>query len=73
MITLVSSSGELPEAAKWVQAFYAQQNDLNQEVAALKSKLAKDGQLWICWPKRSSGIGADLNDNIVRTLASKPA
>lgn len=71
MITLVGSIGELPKVAKWIQAFYAQQNDLGQEMVALKDRLAKDGQLWICWPKRSSGVGSDLNDTIVRTLGLK--
>lgn len=64
----VASVEKLTEAAKWVQAFYTYQNDLNQEKAALKIKLAKDGQLWICWPKRSSGVESDLNDGVVRAL-----
>ena len=68
MVTLVGSTGALPEAAKWMQAFYAYQSSLKQEMAALKSRLAKDGQLWICWPKRSAGIETDLNDSIVRTI-----
>jgi hypothetical protein len=24
--------------------------------------------LWICWPKKSSGVASDLTDNVVRQI-----
>jgi len=26
------------------------------------------GMVWVCWPKKSSGVGSDLTENIVREL-----
>jgi hypothetical protein len=26
------------------------------------------GRLWVCWPKRSSGVATDLTEHIVREL-----
>jgi hypothetical protein len=33
-----------------------------------KNALAKDGALWACWPKRSSGVTTDLSENDVRHI-----
>src|ERR1700741_3559030 len=30
-----------------------------------KKVLKKDGMMWISWPKRSSGIDTDLDENII--------
>lgn len=31
-------------------------------------KLTTAGALWLAWPKRASGVGTDLNENVVRDL-----
>jgi len=28
--------------------------------------LAPDGMLWIAWPKKSSGVPSDLDENLIR-------
>lgn len=33
-----------------------------------RARLREDGGLWICWPKRASGVATDLNENLVRDL-----
>jgi hypothetical protein len=33
---------------------------------ALPAKLDRAGALWICWPKRASGVVTDLSDTVVR-------
>lgn len=32
------------------------------------SKLQTNGMLWVSWPKQSSGVPTDLNENIVRDI-----
>ena len=32
------------------------------------AKLAPAGALWVSWPKKSSGMVSDLNENVVRTI-----
>jgi hypothetical protein len=36
---------------------------------ALVPRLATAGRLWVCWPKRSSGVATDLTENVVRDFA----
>ena len=31
-------------------------------------EIAGDGRLWICWPKKTSGIGTDVTQNAVRSI-----
>ena len=33
---------------------------------ALVPRLATAGRLWVCWPKKSSGVPTDLTENVVR-------
>jgi hypothetical protein len=33
---------------------------------ALVPRLTTAGRLWVCWPKKSSGVPTDLTENVVR-------
>ena len=39
---------------------------LQAGIAQLKPRLAYTGGLWVCWPKRASGMATSLAENIVR-------
>ncbi len=39
-----------------------------EELEKLALQIAPAGMLWICWPKKSSGVATDLNENIVREM-----
>jgi hypothetical protein len=34
----------------------------------LSERLNPAGMFWVCWPKKSSGVESDLNDNVVREI-----
>jgi hypothetical protein len=40
---------------------------LERRWTALAARLTTPGRLWVCWPKRSSGLQTDLSENDVRT------
>ena len=35
---------------------------------ALVPRLSTAGRLWVCWPKKSSGVPTDLDENAVRAF-----
>ena len=39
---------------------------LERDLFSAAQALAPAGMLWIAWPKKSSGVATDLNENIVR-------
>lgn len=61
-----ATTADLADELDWVHAFYTSQTTLETEIAVLKQRIAKDGQLWISWPKKSSGLATALNDELVR-------
>ncbi|MGH3714110.1 MAG: DUF3052 domain-containing protein [Micromonosporaceae bacterium] len=42
---------------------------LRRRYPALHGLTTPEGALWIAWPKRSSGVATDLNENLVRDHA----
>jgi hypothetical protein len=53
----------------FIQFFCTRRGDLARRLPALKRALESDGALWVSWPKGSSGVATDVNENIVRDLA----
>lgn len=51
--------------------FTASQEHLWSNFALLTPQITKNGMLWISWPKQSSGMKSDLNENIVREIGLK--
>jgi hypothetical protein len=49
-----------------VLAFCPDRSALRRRFAAQLPRLTTPGALWICWPKKSSGVATDLDENAVR-------
>jgi hypothetical protein len=60
----MANTGEVDFAAIFVK----KQNDLQKEFARFARRLAPAGMLWVGWPKKSSGMLCDLNENDVRRI-----
>jgi Protein of unknown function (DUF3052) len=41
---------------------------LTKEFGRVAKSLAPAGMLWVSWPKKSSGVAADLDENVVREI-----
>jgi len=41
---------------------------LAKDFERLSKQLAPGGMLWISWPKKSSGVATDLDENVVRNI-----
>src|SRR3954451_24892061 len=52
----------------FIHAFAKNRWELESQFPALKGALAKDGMLWISWPKGSSKLKRDLSENEVREV-----
>ena len=48
--------------------FTKSSSELSNTFAELASRLAPAGMLWIGWPKKSSGVPTDLDENKVRNI-----
>lgn len=48
--------------------FVKKQSDLRQQFANIEKQLAPAGMFWVSWPKKTSGVASDLDENIVRQI-----
>jgi hypothetical protein len=51
-----------------VLAFCPDLARLERRFTALVPRLTTAGALWIAWPKRSSGVATDIDENVVREV-----
>lgn len=51
-----------------VIAFFTSRERLSTTWPKLTEALAPDGGIWIAWPKQSSGVPTDLNDDVLRAV-----
>jgi hypothetical protein len=51
-----------------VLLFVTSRRELARTFSIYAARLTPAGMLWICWPKKSSGVASDLSDNVVREL-----
>lgn len=62
---------EPKQTSKFIHTFSTRKQELETSLPRLARKLATDGSLWVSWPKRSSEMGVELNENVVRDLGLK--
>lgn len=48
--------------------FVNSQAELKTQFARVSRQLAPAGMLWVSWPKKSSGVPSDLDENVVRKI-----
>jgi hypothetical protein len=48
--------------------FVKTQAELKKQFVRAAKRLAPAGMLWVSWPKKSSGVTSDLDENVVRRI-----
>jgi hypothetical protein len=54
-------------ALDFVHLFVKTTADLERRLPPAKAALARDGMVWISWPKKASGVRTDLTGDVVRS------
>jgi hypothetical protein len=72
----------LPDGAKFmkkppssevdfIHLFVTDFKDYSKRFKDNRKILKKDGMIWISWPKKSSGMATDLDENVIRDFGLK--
>jgi hypothetical protein len=48
--------------------FVKNQTELKNQFSRVARQLAPAGMLWVSWPKKTSGVVSDLDENVVRKI-----
>jgi len=62
----IVSAGKLP--IDFAMVFTKSEAALTKDFKRFARQLAPAGMLWISWPKKSSGVTTDVDENIVREI-----
>lgn len=57
---------ELTHSLDIIHLFVHSQDEILQVFSDLPSAIHRDGMIWISWPKKSSGVSADLDRDWIR-------
>ncbi|MEP0390818.1 MAG: DUF3052 family protein [Erythrobacter sp.] len=60
--------GEPEEGTEAVHIFVTDGTKLANHLAKLRTLIAKDGQVWVSWPKKGSGMETALDQGAVQRL-----
>jgi hypothetical protein len=52
-----------------VLLFVTERRVLARKLPELAAKMDRAGGLWVCWPKRASGVATDVTEDTVRDVA----
>ena len=53
----------------FIHFFTTSRSELERRLPSLKKQLDYGGCVWISWPKKSSGVTTDVNENVIRDTA----
>ncbi len=55
-----------PDQLNFIHFFLHDAQNIQEIISLGKENLTKDGQFWISWPKKSSKLHKDLDENMIR-------
>jgi len=56
------------DAVDFAMIFSSSRSSLRQQFRNTAKRLQPAGTLWVSWPKKSSGVETDLDENVVREI-----
>lgn len=64
----IEKSFDSDDSSDFIHFFIKDKTELEKLFPKLKKYLKSDGMIWVSWPKKSSHVESDLNENIVRKI-----
>lgn len=58
-----------PEGADLIHLFATDAANLAASLPALRDRMARDGAIWVSWPKAASKVPTDITENRIRDIA----
>jgi hypothetical protein len=59
-------TNRLPKQADIILVFCTDRSRLEARLSTLVERTVVNGMIWVCWPKKASGVTTDLTENFVR-------
>jgi DUF3052 family protein len=60
---------QLKSGTRFIHLFVTDRDALTRKLKSSRSCIADEGTIWVSWPKKSSGIKADVTEDTIRSVA----
>jgi hypothetical protein len=60
--------GDPSEGIDAAHIFVTARTELEELLASLRHRIAKDGHIWVSWPKRASNVPTDITEDTIREV-----
>ena len=67
----VAKNNPTRSSLDFAHLFIKERKRYEKEVIRMKKLLKPDGMIWVSWPKKSSGVTSDMDENVIRDFALK--
>lgn len=67
----IKTTKRIKEKFDYIHFFTKNRDDLISFFNYVADNLNKNGMLWISWPKKTSGVKTDLDENVIREIGLK--
>lgn len=57
------------EGVDAAHVFVTERADLERLLAQLRQRIARDGQVWVSWPKKAANVATDITEDTIREVA----
>lgn len=64
-LTFVGAPQDGPDAA---HIFVTERSDLEAKLALLLGAIARDGHIWVSWPKKATKVPTDITEDTIREV-----
>ncbi len=61
--------GEVSDGVEFVHLFTASRAELEEKLGKCLSVMARDGVIWVSWPKKSSKLPSEITEDTIREVA----
>ena len=62
---------ELEAGLDLVHLFVVERSELEARLCELECAIARDGMIWVSWPKKASKVPTNVSEDVVREIALK--
>jgi len=65
----LAEADEMHTGVEAVHLFTTERRDLEALLARLRQTLARDGMVWVSWPKKAAKVPTDVTEDVIREVA----
>jgi hypothetical protein len=68
-VSVVAGAGKGSKPFDVMLFFTTARSELEKRLPSFHARMAQNGGLWVCWPKKAAKVATDVTEDVVRAVA----